>query len=166
MIKRAISQITGLEELVNTSMSRIETYDQSLRDTQASLKKEQLKTAHLEKVCVEMDKLAQEKDLKVQQLEKQTFELAPLQSDKVESLRQQVIKGFWKTGSESHDILVKCDRVELTGLLARKDYEQLLCTFLAALECSVDQPFTDVAKTECNESHQQETSDLRENDPM
>ncbi len=30
--------------------------------------------------------------------------------------------------------MVKCDRVELTGLLARKDYEQLLCRFLASLE--------------------------------
>jgi|LauGreDrversion4_2_1035121.scaffolds.fasta_scaffold114328_3 hypothetical protein len=34
-----------------------------------------------------MDKIGREKDLKVEQLEQQTFELAPLQSDQVESLR-------------------------------------------------------------------------------
>ena len=61
-----------------------------------------------------------------------------------------MIKGFWRTGSESHDILVKCDRVELTGLLARKDYEQLLCTFLTALESPVDQTVPDVVKSEEN----------------
>jgi hypothetical protein len=76
-----------------------------------------------------------------------------------------VIKGFWRTGSESHDINVKCDRVELTGLLARKDYEQLLCTFLTALESPVDKTVPNSIKTEENVSQLQETSEPKEIEP-
>jgi len=93
---------------------------------------------NLEKIIAEKDKIIADKDAKISTLEQQNFELAPLQSEKVESLRQSVIKGFWKTGSESQDVIVKCDRVELTGLLARKDFEQLLCTFLASLENPIE----------------------------
>ncbi len=98
------------------------------------MKKEQKRTVLLDKFGSEKDKLVQDKDLKIKMLEHQLVDISPLQSEEVEGLRQSVIKGFWRTGSESHDIHVKCDRVELTGLLARKDYEQLLCTFLSALD--------------------------------
>ena len=77
--------------------------------------------------------MLQEKDSKIALLDSYAYDKAPLESEKTDLLRQVTIKGFWKTGSESHDITVKCDRVELTGLLARKDYEMLLCTFLTAL---------------------------------
>lgn len=60
---------------------------------------------------------------------------------------------------------MKCDRVELTGLLARKDYEQLLCTFLTALENPVEQTVPDAIKTEENITQQQETSEPNEIEP-
>jgi hypothetical protein len=55
-------------------------------------------------------------------------------TDKIDCKCTQAIKNLWAKGTESKHAILKCDRVQLTSMLASKSYDELLVHFLDALE--------------------------------
>lgn len=51
-----------------------------------------------------------------------------------QSACDDIIKDCWQTDSKNKEFIIKCDKIELTGLLAKRDSFGLLTMIVAALK--------------------------------
>ena len=134
MVKRSISVISCLEELVLASTYKVENLQNAQYEHMQIIQQSQQKAAKQEQII-------QDLRLRIKELEEDARLTNQLKAEMDDETCKKMIKEWWEPGASNKELVIKCDKVEMTGVLAWRDPIGLLSKIMAALQSPVEGQF-------------------------